>query len=148
MPEYTIRAGWNVEQATNLLREGITGMRRNRPTLKASHKDDEGLVSERQSLVRCLPEESTRPLTLHHVGEDEMMLMQPADVITLEGSGRLRYLVDPAFFAILACPKCGTLSLITPQQYFGIMPVTCGFNLCPCRFRIEGESQLLYLPVN
>ena len=123
-------------------------MRRNRPTLKANDEYDESLVSERQSLVRCRPEESTRPLTLHHVGEDEMMLMQPADVITLEGSERLRYSVDPAFFAVLACPKCGTLSLITSQQYFGIIPVTCGSRLCPCRFRIEDESQLVYLPVN
>jgi hypothetical protein len=74
--------------------------------------------------------------------------MQPADVVTLEGSERLRRSVDPAFFAVLACPKCGTLGLITFQQYFGYFPVICGSRLCPCRFRIADESQLVYLPVN
>ena len=140
--------GWNVEQATNPLRKGVTGMRRNRPTLKASHEYDEGLVPECQHLVKRLPEERARPLTLHPVGEDWLTSMQPADVITLEGSERLRRSVDPAFFAVLACPKCGTLGLITSQQYFGIIPVICGSRLCPCRFRIEDERQLVYLPVN
>ena len=123
-------------------------MRRNRPTLKASHEYDEGIVPERQPLVGRLPAESARPLTLHHVEENGLTSMQPADVITLEGSERFRHSVDPAFFAVLACPKCGTLGLITSQQYFGIIPVICGSRLCPCRFRIKDESQLVYLPVN
>ena len=144
----TKRVGWNVEQATNPLWKGVTEMRRNRPTLKAGHKHDEGLVPERQPLVNSFPEERARPLTLHHVGEDNLTSMQPADMVTLEGLERLRHSVDPAFFAVLACPKCGTLGLITSQQYFGIIPVICGSRLCPCRFRIEDESQLIYLPVN
>jgi hypothetical protein len=82
------------------------------------------------------------------VEEDRLVSMQPAEVITLEGSAQLRHSVDPVFFAVLACPNCGTLSLITFQQYFGIIPVTCGSSLCPCRFRIEDEWQLVYLPVN
>ena len=123
-------------------------MGRNRPTLKAAHEQDKGLTAERQSFVKRLPEETARPLTLHHVGEDSLTSMQPADVVTLEGSERLRHSVDPAFFAVLACPKCGTLSLISSQQYFGIMPVICGSKLCFCRFRIKDEIQLVYLPVN
>jgi hypothetical protein len=123
-------------------------MRRNRPTLKAGHKNDEDLVPERQSLLKRLAEERARPLTLHHVGENSLTSMQPADVITLEGSEGLRHSVDPTFFAVLACPKCGALSLITFQQYFGIIPVICGSRLCPCLFRIADESQLVYLPVN
>ena len=123
-------------------------MRRNRPTFDAGHNNDEGLVPERQPLVKRLPEEKARPLALHHLEEDGLTSMQPADVITFEASERLRLSVDPAFFAVLACPQCGNLSLTTSQQYFGFMPVICGSGLCPCRFRIEDESQLIYLPVN
>jgi hypothetical protein len=140
--------GWDVEQAANPLWKGVTEMRRNRPTLKAGHKNDEDLVPERQSLVKRLSEERARPLTLRHVGEDSLASMQPADVVTLDGSESLRQSVDPAFFAVLACPGCGALSLITFQQYFGIIPVICASRLCPCRFRIADESQLVYLPVN
>jgi hypothetical protein len=123
-------------------------MRRNRSTPKADQEHDKGLAAERQPLVKRLSEERARPRTLRHVGEDSLASMQPADVVTLEGSESLRHSVDPAFFAVLACPQCGTLGLITIQQYFGIIPVICGSRLCPCRFRIEDESQLVYLPVN
>ena len=123
-------------------------MRRNRPTPKVGNKNDEGLVPELQPLVKCLAEAETRPLTLHHVEECGLTSMGPADVMTLESSEWLRLSVDLIFFAVLACPKCGTPSLITSQQYFGFIPVICRSRLCPCRFRIENESQLVYLPVN
>jgi hypothetical protein len=74
--------------------------------------------------------------------------MQPADIITLEESNTLRHAVDSIFYAVLACPQCGTLGLITSQQYYGLMPVLCGSKFCSCRFRIAEQSQLVYLPVN
>ena len=123
-------------------------MGRNRPALKAGNEHDKNLAPERQSLLKQLPEERAQPLILHHVGEDNLTSMQPADVVTLDGSERLRHSVDAAFFAVLACPKCGTLALITAKQYYGFMPVLCGSRLCPCRFRIAEESHLIYLPVN
>jgi len=123
-------------------------MRRKRPTLKANHQPYEGLVPQQGPLLKHFPEKNAPPLNLHHVGEDWLTSMQPADVITLEESETLRHSVDSVFFAVLACPQCGTLSLITSQQYFGIIPVICGSKFCSCRFRIEDQSLLVYLPVN
>jgi hypothetical protein len=123
-------------------------MRRNRPTLKASHSPSEGLLAHQRPPVKHPPEKNDRPHTLHHVGEEWLTSMQPADVIALEESETLRHSVDSVFFAVLACPQCSTLSLITSQQYYGIIPVLCGSRFCSCRFRIEDQSQLVYLPVN
>ena len=62
-------------------------------------------------------------------------------------AARLRHAVESVFFALLACPVCGTLGLITAAQYFGNLPVTCASDLCSCRFRIREQSRMSYLPV-
>jgi hypothetical protein len=74
--------------------------------------------------------------------------MDPADIILLEEADSLRAAVESVFFAVLACPACGTLGLITLSQYLGTDPVICRSNRCSCRFRIDNKSRLIYLPVN
>jgi len=91
---------------------------------------------------------SSQPLRLHHVDELSLATMDPADIILLEEADSLRAAVESVFFAILACPACGTLGLITLSQYQVGAPVICGSNRCSCRFRIDNKTRLIYLPVN
>jgi hypothetical protein len=62
--------------------------------------------------------------------------------------GSLRNVVEPAFLAVLSCPACGSLFLLTTTQYCGTTPVICQSKLCSCRFRIDEQGRLVYLPVN
>jgi hypothetical protein len=74
--------------------------------------------------------------------------MVPGDVIFLGEAESLRSAVESIFFAVLACPACGALGLITSAQYGGLMPVACGSSQCSCRFRIDEEGRFVFLPVN
>jgi hypothetical protein len=74
--------------------------------------------------------------------------MAPGDVIFLDETESLKTAVESIFFAVLACPACGALGLITSAQYVGAAPVTCVSNQCSCRFRIDDGSRVVYLPVN
>ena len=86
-------------------------------------------------------------MRLHHLDEFALGTMDPGDIILLAEAESLRSAVESIFFAILACPRCGTLGLITSSQYFGAEPVICGSKLCSCRFRIDNKTRLVYLPV-
>jgi hypothetical protein len=89
-----------------------------------------------------------QPVRLHHVDELTLGRMHPADIILLSEAESLRSAVESVFFAILACPVCGTLGLITAAQYSGKEPVICGSKHCACSFRIDSKTRLVYLPVN
>lgn len=88
------------------------------------------------------------PTNLHHVDEITLATMHPGDVILLAEAESLRAAMEAVFFAVLACPACGTLGCITAAQYCGAAPVICGSDYCSCRFRIDSKSHLVYLPAN
>lgn len=77
-----------------------------------------------------------------------MTWMGPGDILLLEGTASLRKFVDSVFHAILACPLCGKLDLITQRQYSGTEPVICAHSDCSCHFRINQNHLLTYLPVS
>lgn len=87
-------------------------------------------------------------VVLNHVHEESTESMTRGDIILLGETGPLRELVDEAFFAILACPSCGKLDLLTQAQYSGIETVICGYDDCACHFRINCGREIAYLPVN
>lgn len=74
--------------------------------------------------------------------------MRPGDIFLLEQSAAFNNVIEPAFLAVLACPLCGALFLLTSPQYFGVTAVICQSRFCSCRFRIDNQSRLIYLPVN
>jgi len=82
------------------------------------------------------------------VAEDSLLEMRAGDVIFLDESVSMRPMVESDFFAVLSCPGCGTLGLITIPQYNGVQPVICGADDCSCRFRIVGEVQFEFLPAS
>ena len=65
--------------------------------------------------------------------------MQPGTVFVLENAGELGKNEDP-YWAVLACPECGTLGLITRRQMAGITPVICGSEKCSAHFFIRDED--------
>jgi len=62
--------------------------------------------------------------------------MQPGTVFVLENAGEMGDSQDP-YWAVLSCPSCGTLGLITRRQAAGLLAVLCGSNQCPAQFFIK-----------
>ena len=103
----------------------------------------------RQRYSKCHTHQPRKPATnLHHVDEIALAAMHPGDVILLAEAESLRAAMEAVFFAVLACPACGTLGCITAAQYRGATPVICGSDDCSCRFRIDSKTHFVYLPVN
>ncbi len=65
--------------------------------------------------------------------------MEPGTVFVLENAGEVGEPEDP-FWAVLSCPECGTLGLITRKQVAGLMPVMCGSNNCSAQFFINDND--------
>ena len=65
--------------------------------------------------------------------------MDPGSMFVLENAGEVGDQEDP-YWAVLACPECGTLGLITRKQVRGLIPIICGSNKCSAQFTIEDES--------
>ena len=65
--------------------------------------------------------------------------MEPGSIFVLENAGEVGDQDDP-YWAVLACPECGTLGLITRKQMRGVLPVICGSNRCSAQFLILNEQ--------
>ena len=115
---------------------------------RASKQGRRRPARERRQKVRRALRGQAQPVRLHHVDELTLGTMHPADIILLSEAQSLRSAVESVFFAILACPMCGTLGLITASQFSGKEPVICGSKHCACSFRIDSKTRLVYLPVN
>ena len=123
-------------------------MRRNGSGARNTQTTPHGHLEHRLAELGHAQQEFPPPASLHHVFDDSPNDLTPGDIIVLDHSEILRAQVESDFFAVLACPRCGSLDLLTPAQYFGVASVTCGADSCSCSFRIEGESHIDYLPVN
>src|ERR1700687_616026 len=64
--------------------------------------------------------------------------MQPGTMFVLENAGEIGEQEDP-YWAVLACPSCGTLGLITQKQMAGLLPTICGSAQCSAQFFIKDE---------
>ena len=65
--------------------------------------------------------------------------MEPGSLFVLENAGQVGEQDDP-YWAVLACPECGTLGLITQKQVSGLIPVICGSDKCSAQFMILNEQ--------
>lgn len=116
------------------------------------HRRRRNLKDARQSRTH-LRDPKTVPARLQTedlrlVDEQGLAAMRPGDVVLLGETESLRTTVESIFFAVLACPACGTLGLITSAQYYGNAAITCGSRDCSCRFRISQCRNFVFLPVN
>ena len=65
--------------------------------------------------------------------------MGPGAMFVLENAGEVGEADDP-YWAVLACPACGTLGLITRRQIAGLIPIICGSDHCSAQFFLnEGQ---------
>jgi len=62
--------------------------------------------------------------------------MQPGTLFVLENAGDTGGGDDP-YWAVLACPECGTLGLVTRKQLAGLVAVICGSNSCSAQYYIH-----------
>jgi hypothetical protein len=65
--------------------------------------------------------------------------MQPGTIFVLENAGQVGEKNDP-YWAVLSCPNCGTLGLITRKQIAGLLPVICGSGDCSAQFFINDSE--------
>jgi hypothetical protein len=65
--------------------------------------------------------------------------MEPGTVFVLENAGEVGEREDP-YWAVLSCPTCGTLGLITRKQMAGLLPVICGSGHCSAQFFIHEDE--------
>src|SRR5262249_40915761 len=101
------------------MRRRRRGMRRNGPGPKKAQAASHERLEHQFAEFGHAQEEFPPPASLHHVLDDSPNDLTPGDIIVLDNSQILRAQVESDFFAVLACPGCGTLDLLTPAQYFG-----------------------------
>jgi hypothetical protein len=65
--------------------------------------------------------------------------MEPGTIFVLENAGQIGDTDDP-FWAVLACPGCGKLGLVTRKQIAGLLSVMCGSDQCSAEFFIRNEE--------
>jgi hypothetical protein len=66
--------------------------------------------------------------------------MEPGTVFVLENAGEVGEREDP-YWAVLSCPSCGTLGLITRKQMAGLLPTICGSAQCSAQFFIKDGAR-------
>ncbi|HVZ61064.1 MAG TPA: hypothetical protein VG892_09795 [Terriglobales bacterium] len=65
--------------------------------------------------------------------------MGPGTLFVLENAGETGEGDDP-YWAVLSCPQCATLGLITRRQICGLIPVICGSDKCSAQFHLNEEQ--------
>jgi hypothetical protein len=65
--------------------------------------------------------------------------MDPGTIFMLEHQVKPVEGQEP-FVAVMSCPRCGNMGLITQRQLYGGEAMICGGNLCSAEYRLEGEN--------
>ena len=65
--------------------------------------------------------------------------MDPGTVFVLENQAKLGQAQNP-YVAVMSCPRCGTLGLITRRQLYGGETMICGGDVCSAEYRLDGDN--------
>ena len=71
--------------------------------------------------------------------------MDPGTVFVLENRSKLGHAQNP-YVAVMSCPRCGTMGLITRRQLCAGETMICGGDFCSAEYRLDGESILYREP--
>ena len=82
------------------------------------HKE-KAMIAELQLLEEWIPEQ-----------------MEPGTLFVLENAGTMGEATNP-YWAVLSCPVCGALGLITRRQYRGTETMICGANECSAEYYLR-----------
>jgi len=64
--------------------------------------------------------------------------MDPGTVFMLENQAKLGQAQNP-YVAVMSCPRCGTLGLITRRQLYSGEIMICGGDVCSAEYKLDGE---------
>lgn len=64
--------------------------------------------------------------------------MDPGTVFVLENNAKLGPSHNP-FVAVMSCPRCGTMGLITRRQLAAGETMICGGDSCSAEYHLDGE---------
>lgn len=70
--------------------------------------------------------------------------MDPGTVFVLENKAKLGNAQNP-YVAVMSCPACGTMGLITRRQLCAGENMICGADSCSAEYRLDGEA-ILFRP--
>jgi len=65
--------------------------------------------------------------------------MEPGTLFVLENAGSLGDAANP-YWAVLSCPACGSLGLITRRQYAGVEAMICGSPDCSAEYYLRPDG--------
>jgi len=85
------------------------------------------------------PREGTMPADLQYLEEWIPERMDPGTVFVLENQAKLGQAQNP-YVAVMSCPRCGTLGLITRHQLYGAEAMICGGDACSAEYRLDGDD--------
>jgi hypothetical protein len=71
--------------------------------------------------------------------------MGPGTIFVLENAGDMGEAHDP-YWAVLSCPECATLGLVTRKQVAGLLPIICGSDKCCAQFLLRDEEIVIRKP--
>lgn len=65
--------------------------------------------------------------------------MEPGTLFVLENAAPMGDARNP-FVAVLACPSCGALGLITRVQFSGLESMICGSDTCSAEYHLRDQE--------
>jgi hypothetical protein len=65
--------------------------------------------------------------------------MDPGTVFVLDHQPNPGHAQSP-YVAVMSCPRCATIGLITRRQLCGGEAMICGGDLCSAEYRLDGET--------
>jgi hypothetical protein len=65
--------------------------------------------------------------------------MDPGTVFVLESQCKFGDPQNP-WVAVMSCPRCGIIGLITRRQSCGRDIMMCGSNACSAEYKLDGEN--------
>jgi hypothetical protein len=70
--------------------------------------------------------------------------MDPGTVFMLGNQAKLGHSQNP-YVAVMSCPRCGTMGLITRRQLCSKEAMICGGDSCSAEYLLDGEN-ILFRP--
>lgn len=65
--------------------------------------------------------------------------MDPGTIFVLENHTKFGQHQNP-YVAVMSCPRCGTIGLITKAQLISGEIMICGSDSCSAEYRLDGEN--------
>ncbi|HEV2487236.1 MAG TPA: hypothetical protein VGT08_17035 [Terracidiphilus sp.] len=111
-----------------------------RDAIRSLQLFDEGPAQEHRTRLGYInPLEGTMSADLQFMEEWIPERMDPGTVFVLENQAKLGHAQNP-FVAVMSCPRCGTLGLITRRQLYAGETMICGGDVCSAEYRLDGED--------